>query len=97
MVPLHSMPFSAHTKNLFPEESETDSIEEEPLHNLGVTVNIDQSVPPIEISFEMKSVQQEILSLLEDGQNPVIAICGGKKMWGKSTLGRILTNAVLNQ
>ena len=91
-IQCHFSPF----QNLFPKVSEPDPVEEEPLHNLGVTVSTDQSVAPIEISFEMKSVQQELLSLLEDGQNPVIAVCGGKNV-GKSTMGRFLTNTVLNQ
>ena len=88
----HFSPF----QYLFPEVSELDSLEEDPLHNLGVTVNADNGVSPIEISFEMKSVQQEVLTMLEEGQNPVIALCGGKNV-GKSTFGRFLINTVLNQ
>ena len=88
----HFSPF----KQLFPKVSETPSEEEQPLRSIGVCINSDDNLSPIDISFEMKSVQQELLSLLEEGQNPVIAVCGGKNV-GKSTFGRFLTNVALNQ
>ena len=95
MSPLLQCRFSPF-QHLFPKVSEPDPVEEDPLHNLGVTVNADNGIAPTEITFEMKSVQQELLTMLEEGQNPVIVMCGGKNV-GKSTFGRILINTVLNQ